>query len=215
MSGHPGHGAGNWPPAGPVGGDVFSRQYAAGTAPWDIGRPQPEMVALEKSGTFGPRALDVGCGRGALSIYLAEKGHQVLGIDGAAEAIASAREAAAEKDIDAVFVIGDVIDVMGQIHDSFDAVVDVGFFHALADDARVRFETQLARVLAPGGVYAMLAFSDRVPGAFGPRRVSDAEIRGTFGGSQWRVRELRPAELHSAMPQMPIVDANLAVIERV
>ncbi len=215
MSGHPGHGAGNWPPAGPPGGDVFARQYAAGTAPWDIGRPQPEMVALEESGTFGPRVLDVGCGRGALSIYLAERGHQVLGIDGAEEAIASAREAAAEKDIDAVFVIGNVIDVMGQIHDSFDAVVDVGFFHALDDDARARFATQLARVLAPRGVYTMLAFSERVPGAFGPRRVSEAEIRDTFGGSQWRVRELRPAELHSAMPQMPIVDANLAVIERV
>ena len=173
------------------------------------------MVALEEAGTFGPRVLDVGCGRGTLSIYLADRGHEVLGIDGAEQAIESARAGAAGKDADLVFVLGDALDVMGQIHDSFDAVVDVGFFHALDDDARARFEIQLARVLAPGGVYAMLAFSDRVPGAFGPRRVSDAEIHQTFGGSQWRIRELRPAELHSAMPQMPVVDANLAVIERV
>jgi 2-polyprenyl-3-methyl-5-hydroxy-6-metoxy-1,4-benzoquinol methylase len=212
--GHPGGGPGNWPPVGPAGGDVFSRQYAAGTAPWDIGRPQPEMVALEEAGTFGPRVLDVGCGRGALSIYLAERGHQVLGIDGAEQAVESARKAVEGKDLDAVFVLGDVIEVMGQIHDSFDAVVDVGFFHALEDSGRALFETQLARVLAPGGVYAMLAFSDRVPGAFGPRRVSEAEIRETLGGSRWRIREIRPAELHSAMPQMPVVDANLAVIER-
>jgi SAM-dependent methyltransferase len=126
------------------------------------------MVALEESGILGPRVLDIGCGRGALSIYLAEKGHEVLGVDRAEEAIASARKAAAEKDIDAVFVTADAIEVMGQIHDSFDAVVDVGFFHALGDDVRPRFESQLARVLAPGGVYAMLAFSDRVPGVRSP-----------------------------------------------
>ncbi len=195
---------------------MFTRQYAAGTAPWDIGRPQIEMVRLAEAGTFGHRVLDVGCGRGALSIYLAQRGHQVLGVDGAEQAIASAKKTAAENpDLDVVFVRGDVIEVMGQVNDAFDAVVDVGFFHALDDDARARFEAQLARVLRPGGVYAMLAFSDRVPGAFGPRRVSEAEVRETFSGSQWRVLELRPAELHSAIERMPVVDANLALIERV
>ena len=213
--GHSGTGPGNWPPAGPIAGDVFTRQYAAGTAPWDIGRPQPEMIALEESGTFGHRVLEVGCGRGALSIYLAGRGHQVLGIDGAEQAIDSARAAARGTDLDVIFVLGDVVHVMRQIHDPFDAVVDVGFFHGLDDDGRIRFAEELARVLAPGGVYAMLAFSDRVPGAFGPHRVSADEICAVFAGSQWRVREIRPAELRSAMPQMPVVDANLSVVERV
>ncbi len=213
--GHPGHGAGNWPTTGSPGDDVFARQYAAGTAPWDIGRPQPEMVALEEQGVIGHCVVDVGCGRGALSLYLAQRGHRVLGIDGAEAAINSAREAAAGQDLDLMFVLGDVIGVLGQVTDAQDAVVDVGFFHALDDKDRARFETQLARVLIPGGVYAMLAFSDRVPGTFGPRRVSEAEIRETFGGHQWRIREIRPAELHSAMERMPVVDANLAVVERV
>ena len=215
MNGHPGGHPGAGHPGEGHPGDVFARQYAAGTAPWDIGRPQPEMVALEVAGVFGHRVLDVGCGKGALSIYLAELGHEVLGIDGAELAIDDARYAAAEKKVDAVFVLGDVIQVMGQISDAFDAVVDVGFFHALDDDAREQFVMQLARVLKPGGVYAMLAFSERVPGAFGPRRVSSDEILETFGGSQWQIRELRPAELHSAMERMPVVDANLAVVERV
>lgn len=213
MSGHPGgHPSGD----GRSGvSDAFARQYAAGVAPWDIGRPQPEMVALEEEGTFGHRVLEVGCGRGALSIYLAEQGHEVLGVDSAEEAIGSAREAARGRDLDVVFVLGDALDVLGSIHDPFDAVVDVGFFHALDDESRERFISQLARVLWPGGVYAMLAFSDRVPGTFGPRRISAGEIRAAFAGSQWAVRELRPADLQSAMPQMPVVDANLAVIERV
>ncbi len=213
--GHPGGHPSGFPPAGPVGGDVFARQYAAGAAPWDIGRPQPEMVALEEEGTFGHRVLDVGCGRGVLAIYLAEQGHEVLGVDSAAQAIESARDAAKDRDLDVVFVVGDVLDVMRSIHDPFDAVVDVGFFHVLDDTQREQFVSELARVLWPGGVYAMLVFSDRVPGAFGPRRVSADEIRAAFGGSQWSIRELRPADLHSAVERSPVVDANLAVIERV
>jgi 2-polyprenyl-3-methyl-5-hydroxy-6-metoxy-1,4-benzoquinol methylase len=211
--GHPGGGPGAWPPAGPIEGDVFARQYAAGTAPWDIGGPQPEMVKLEESGAFGHRVLDVGCGRGALSIYLAARGHQVLGIDGAAPAIECARAAAEGRGLDVVFVLGDVIETIRHVHDPYDAAVDVGFFHALDDDARSSFVGELARVLAPGGLYAMLAFSERVPGAFGPRRVSADEIRSAFSAPQWRVRDIRPAELRSAMPQMPVVDANLVLVE--
>lgn len=212
---HPGHGPGHWPVAGPVGGDVFARQYAAGTAPWDIGRPQPEMVALAEAGTFGHRVLDVGCGRGALSIYLAQRGHEVLGIDGAEQAIESACATADGTGLDVTFVRGDVLEVVRQIHDAFDAVVDVGFFHALDDEKQALLADELARVLRPGGVYALLAFSDRVPGAFGPRRISADQILTVFSGSQWIVREVRPAPLHSAMERMPIVDANLALIERV
>jgi len=93
-------------------------------------------------------------------------------------------------------------------------VTDVGFFHALTDAQRTDFAGKLAGKLAPGGVYAMLCFSERVPGAWGPRRVSEAEIRAVFAGPEWVLRAIRPAELHSAVEAMPIVDANLALIER-
>jgi cyclopropane fatty-acyl-phospholipid synthase-like methyltransferase len=115
---------------------------------------------------------------------------------------------------DVAFRTGDVLEVLPELG-TFDAVTDVGFFHALSDEQLVDFADRLSRALAPGGLYAMLCFSDRVPGVWGPRRVSEAKIRATFAGDAWRVREVRPAELRSGVPGMPIVDANLALVERV
>jgi SAM-dependent methyltransferase len=206
-------------PEGVAGGphphDVFERQYAGGGAPWDIERPQPEIVTLEEDGEFGPRVLDVGCGTGQTALFLASRGHDVVGIDAVQAAIDEAKERAAERRLDVCFRAADVLEVLPELLGRFHAVTDVGFFHALTDAQRADFAAKLAEKVAPGGIYAMLCFSDRVPGTWGPRRVSEAEIRATFAGPLWRVRDVRPAELHSAVEEMPIVDANLALIERV
>ena len=194
---------------------VFQRQYAEGTAPWDISQPQPEIVALEDTGTFGPRVLDVGCGTGQTALFLASRGHDVTGVDAIPAAIETAKSRAAEQGLDICFRAADVLEVLPELVGRFHAVTDVGFFHALTDEQRDDFVPKLVAVLAPGGVYVMLCFSDRVPGHWGPRRVSEAEIRDAFAGAEWRMHEIRPAELHSAVAEMPIVDANLAVIERV
>jgi 2-polyprenyl-3-methyl-5-hydroxy-6-metoxy-1,4-benzoquinol methylase len=193
---------------------VFHRQYAGGEAPWDIAKPQPEIVALEDAGVFGHRVLDVGCGTGQTALFLASRGHDVTGIDAVPTAIEQAKALAAEQGLDVCFRAADVLDVLPDLVGRFHAVTDVGFFHALSDEQRVDFAHKLAGVLAPRGVYAMLCFSERVPGAWGPRRVSAGDIRETFSGEAWRIREIRPAELHSAVEAMPVVDANLALIER-
>ena len=206
--------AGGHPAETPGGTNVFERQYAGGAAPWDFSQAQPEIVALEDAGTFGHRVLDVGCGTGQTALFLAEKGHDVVGVDGAAQAIEVAKQRAAERHLDVCFRHADVLDALPELVGRFHAVTDVGFFHALTDEQRVRFASDLAGALAPGGVYAMLCFSDRVPGEWGPRRVSEAEIRATFAGAEWRVREVRPALLYSAVEAMPTVDANLALVER-
>ena len=209
-----GHSAGAPGAPGTGQGDVFERQYAGGDAPWDYDQAQPESVALEEAGTFGPRVLDVGCGTGQTALFLAERGHDVTGIDGAAQAITQAAERAVERGLIVCFRQADVLDALPELIGRFHSVTDVGFFHALTDEQRIDFAEKLAGVLAPGGVYAMLCFSERVPGDWGPRRVSEAEIRATFAGPQWRVREVRPALLYSAVEAMPTVDANLAIVER-
>jgi len=209
-----GHGGGHGHQGGHPGGR-FHHHYADGSPPWDIGRAQPEMVALEDAATFGPRVLDIGCGTGEVALFLASRGHEVLGIDGVDSAIVQARVKAKERGLNARFVVGDVLGLLPTLEGRpFDAVVDVGFFHALSDEQRTTLAEELVDTVAPGGVYVMLCFSDRVPGAFGPRRVSEAEIRSVFSGDGLGVREVRPAELHSARPEMPVVDANLAIIER-
>lgn len=192
----------------------FEEAYAKSKAPWDIGRPQPEMVALERAGRFGLRVLDVGCGTGELALHMAEHGHDVVGIDSAEIAIERAQTKAAERGLEVDFRVADVLEALPAMLDEFDAVVDVGFFHVLSDEARITFADGLASALVPGGVYAMLCFSDRQPGETGPRRVSEAEIRATFAGERFEVLEVRPAGLHTLLDDTPVIDGNLALIER-
>ena len=65
------------------------------TPPWDIGKPQPDLIALlNEFPPTGP-VLEVGCGTGDPSIALAQRGLNVLGVDAAESAIAQARAKAA------------------------------------------------------------------------------------------------------------------------
>ncbi len=57
---------------------AFENLYA-GKAPWDIGKPQPPFVGVADS-VVSP-VLDAGCGTGETALYLAARGHKVIGID--------------------------------------------------------------------------------------------------------------------------------------
>jgi hypothetical protein len=65
-------------------------------------------------------------------------------------------------------------------------VLDCGLFHVLEDDDRTRFVDSLRTAIPLGGRYFMLCFSDRQPGDWGPRRVTQDEIRASFAQG-WEV----------------------------
>jgi len=67
--------------------------------PWDTGITPPEVVeAIEGPEALRPgRALDLGCGTGTNSLYLARHGWNVVGVDLAVRAIRQARRKAEEE----------------------------------------------------------------------------------------------------------------------
>ena len=158
---------------------------------WEIGRPQREFVALEEAGEIAGDVLDVGCGTGENALFLAGRGHEVRGVDSAARAIELAREKAEERDLPVTFLLQDALALEG-LGRSFDTVIDSGLFHALSDPERPRFVQSLSTALRPGGTYFMLALSDLEPGEYGPRRITQEEIRATFGDG-WRINWIRAA----------------------
>jgi 2-polyprenyl-3-methyl-5-hydroxy-6-metoxy-1,4-benzoquinol methylase len=194
--------------------NVADFDYAyAGTPPWDIGHPQPVFFALAESGKLRGRILDIGCGTGEHALMAAGLGLDVVGIDMAATAIASAREKARERNLSAAFVVGDVCDIptMSEIG-PFDTVLDCGLFHILGDPERRHFSDALAAATAPGCRYFLLCFNEHVPGDWGPRRLTQYDIRSNFE-PHWDVEYIVASHLE-IIPAPGDVPAWLAALTR-
>ncbi|KRV50547.1 hypothetical protein AQ490_15875 [Wenjunlia vitaminophila] len=132
------------------------------------------------SGAVGGEVLDVGCGSGALSVYLASQGFSVTGIDLAPTAIAQARQAAEERGVTATFLVGDVIELAG-FESRFQTVVDCGMFPSLPSQSREKYAAALRRVCTHDARVHLLTMSVD----------SRNEVKGVFGrlGMQRRILE--------------------------
>ena len=185
--------------------------FYAGTPPWDIGRPQTAFQKLAESGTLRGRVLDVGCGTGEHALMAAGLGLEAVGVDTAYTAIANAQRKARERGRTARFLVANALE-LGALGEQFDIVLDCGLFHVLGDDDRAAFVKSLAAAVRPGGRYFMLCFSERQPGDQGPRRVTQAEIRGSFERG-WKVDSIEAAPLE--IVEGPAIQGWLASITRV
>ncbi|MCW3044832.1 MAG: Methyltransferase type 11 [Actinobacteria bacterium] len=188
----------------------FDAMYT-GTPPWDIGRPQGSLQAVADAGGIRGRVLDAGCGTGEHALMAAALGLDATGIDGSPTAIGIARRKAAERGIDVRFLIGDALD-LGALGEVFDTVIDSGLFHVFDDEERARYVDSLRAATAPGGRVYLLCFSDRFPPGFGPRRVSEEEIRDSFSDG-WTVEAVDAVGMEVNFSPEPI-PAWLATMQR-
>lgn len=169
----------------------FDEAYR-GTPPWDIGRPQAELVRVASEGGIRGRVLDVGCGTGENAIFFSGLGHEAWGLDAAPRAIEKARRKAVERGAKAKFVLGDALH-LDRLGKRFDTITDCGLFHVFSDDDRKAYVRSLKTALKRSGTYFMLCFSGNEPAGWGgPRRVSREEIRDAFGAG-WRIKYVREA----------------------
>lgn len=144
-------------------------RYLRGDAPWDSGIVPPEVVAWidahEEAGRPPGRALDLGCGTGTTSIYLAEYGWEAVGVDFAPNAIWQARRKAAEQALagQVRFHAADVARLDFLPADRpFDLAIDIGCLHGLFPEQQASYATHLARLLRPGATYLLYAFLPRL-----------------------------------------------------
>jgi cyclopropane fatty-acyl-phospholipid synthase-like methyltransferase len=167
-----------------------------GSPPWDLGRPQRAVVELAEAGRIVGSVLDVGCGTGEHALYLAERGHDVLGVDLSPRAIELARAKARERGLGAEFRVWDSLRV-DELGRTSDTAIDIGMFHTLGDEERPIYAEALRRALVPGGRCFLLCWSERNPWGRGPRRVTQMELLGTFERG-WTVT-IEPSKLESRL----------------
>ena len=167
----------------------------AGTPPWDIGRPQSAFQALADDGELRGRVLDIGCGTGEHALMAAKRGLEGVGIDGSPAAIEIAKRKARERGLNVRFLVHNALD-LASIGEQFDTVLDSGLFHVFGDEDRAAYVEGLKVVTRPGARYFMLCFSEHQPGDFGPRRVTQQEIRQSFSGG-WRIDSIEMRKLET------------------
>ena len=136
---------------------MYDLMYRFSTPSWDGRGVPPEVMALAGNGREPGRALDLGCGTGKNSIYLAQQGFTVVGVDFSGKAIELARHKARRADAAVEFHTGDVTR-LEFLDEPFEVVLDVGCFHSLDGAGRVRYAAHLARLTRPGSKFLLWAF---------------------------------------------------------
>ncbi|WP_018602073.1 class I SAM-dependent methyltransferase [Mycobacterium sp. 155] len=160
---------------------LFRAFYRLGFTPWD-GHPiaQGLLELIEGDDPLPPgKALDVGCGTGDNSIYLAQQGWRVTGVDFVATAVDKARTKAAKQGVDVRFLQADATQLSTAAVDrDFTLIVDSGCLHGMSTEDRDAYAQQITAVAAPDALLSIVAF---VPGAtFGVPGIVEAEVKHRF-----------------------------------
>lgn len=141
--------------------DQIYRKYPLETLGWELGKPRKVLVELVDKGIIKPgKTLDLCCGAGTNTVYLAKKGFQVTGIDISSKAIEYAEEKAKEANVKIKLLVQNFLKLPFD-DEEFDFVFDMGCFHHVEIRDRSIFIKGVHRVLKKGGLYLMVCFSYR------------------------------------------------------
>ncbi len=162
-------------------------------APWESG-PRPALIELCESGRLTPvklppgRAIDLGCGSGADSIYLAQQGFSVTGVDFSQVAIDKARAAAESAPLTQapVFHVADLLQLpSSEVGGEFDLLFDGGSLDDFPPTVRPDVAAVVTALARPGAVFVMSCFY---------AEVADLPRLSFLGPSRWGALPIEPDE---------------------
>lgn len=169
-----------------AGTEPFMGLHEPGKPPWEIGGPQPAVVALADAGLITGKVLDVGCGTGENALHLAARGLEVVGVDASGVGIEKAQAKARQRHLSCQFLVADALE-LDSWDERFDCIVDTGLLHLFSRTDCTRLVTGLHQVLRPGGRHHLVCFNHHKPPP--APRVSRHGIATTFRHG-WRVERI-------------------------
>lgn len=131
-----------------------------------------EIVEVHKPKT----SLELGCGLGIFSSFMASQGIKAIGVDFSSVAIEKANNRVANYTDKPEYIVGDVTDLR-KIDKQFDVSFDVGCFHCLDEDGQQKYVSEIHRLLKPEATHLVWAMDSSPSGI----RLSPKYIEQTFG----------------------------------
>ena len=101
----------------------------------------------------GSRVLELGCGAGNTTLFIAEKGFDAYGVDAEAVAIEWAKEKMKASNTRATFSVGNIVDLDGFADNFFDFVYDGETLHCIVGEDHKSCLANVFRILKPGGLF--------------------------------------------------------------
>ena len=176
--------------------------------PWN-NETVPEMLVSAVAGRVPRprRVIELGCGAGNNVMGLARLGFDVTGVDIAEAAVEMGRRAAAKAGLACRFVAADVVAELPFPEGAFDFAYDWELLHHIFPEDRPSHVRNVAGLLAPGGTYLSVCFSEQDP-QFGGRGKYRKTGLGTelYFSSEDEIRALL-AE-HFAIEELKTVDVR-------
>ena len=160
---------------------LFKTFYRLGFVPWD-GHPLAQSLRdlVEGGGALTPgTALDLGCGTGDNSIYLAKHGWQVTGVDFVAKAVEKARAKAEANKLTVNFARADVTRLSSEgVGTNFGLIVDNGCLHGMSPEDRNAYVREVTAVAAPAARLLLVEFV--TGGSYGVPGIDPDEVKTRF-----------------------------------
>ena len=163
---------------------LFRTFYQLGFTPWD-GHPIATSLRSLVEGSDDQRALtpgralDVGCGTGDTSIYLAQHGWQVTGLDFVSKAVEKARAKADGAGTTIDFRQGDATRLSTEgVGTGFGLIVDQGCLHSMSSGDRDKYASEVTTAAAPDARLFLVEFTPG--GSIGVPGIDQAEIERRF-----------------------------------
>ncbi|NEU05040.1 methyltransferase domain-containing protein [Clostridium senegalense] len=153
--------------------------------------PDENLISYFDSGILNKgKALDIGCGNGRNSLYLAQNGWDVIGIDFSNTTIEWAIETAKASSINVDFLCQSIFEFENEL-DSFDFIYDSGCFHHIKPHRRNQYLNIILKYLKKDGYFAMTCFNLK-----GGANISDYDVyrdysmHGGLGFTEYKLKKI-------------------------